>query len=198
MNSLRGRIDDLASFLHPLDTPLKDVPIHGYRPPGEASWRPRPAAVLIPILACKEPEVLLTVRSRQLPHHAGQVSLPGGGRQEGEPFPVETAVRETVEEVGIGRSLIEPLGLLDRFDTITGYRVAPVVALVHGDPRPEPCPNEVESVFCLPWSQVVHAGTYRRHHCIRDGHSYELYSMSSTPRLVWGATAAILHQLSRL
>lgn len=188
---------ELQAGLHRLESPIDDLPVRGYRPTG-SNWRPRSAAVLVPIWLTPEPEVLLTVRSRRLPKHAGQVSLPGGGRQGDEPFPIETAVRETVEEVGIRRSLIEPLGLLDRFDTITGYRVTPVVALVHGNPKPEPCPNEVESVFRLSWSQVVRSETYRRHRVIRGHHSYELYSMASTPRLVWGATAAILRQLSLL
>ncbi len=198
MTSRCGRVDDLAVYLHPLDSRLDELPVNGYRPPSGSPWRPRPAAVLIPVMTRAQPEVLLTVRSRNLPHHAGQVSLPGGGRQGHEPFPVETAVRETAEEVGIARSLIEPLGLLDQFDTITGYRVTPVVALVRGNPEPEPCPNEVESVFTLPWSQVVRPASYRRHQVMRGHHRYELYSMASAPRLVWGATAAILHQLARL
>ncbi len=198
MNRVRGRIDDLARSLHPLDSRLADVPVHGYRPQAGASWRPRAAAVLIPILESDAPEVLLTVRSRQLPRHAGQVSLPGGGRQDDEDFPLQTALRETAEEVGIGPSYIRPLGLLDQFDTITGYRVVPVVALVRGDPEPVPCPSEVDSVFGLPWKTVVCPESYRVHHVIRGRHRWELISMATTPRLVWGATAAILRQLCEI
>ncbi len=196
MNRLRGRIEHLARSLHPLDSRLDDIPVHGYQPPAGAAWRPRAAAVLIPILDRDEPEILLTVRSRHLPRHAGQVSLPGGGRQDDEDFPLQTALRETAEEVGIGAAHIRPLGLLDRFDTITGFRVVPVVALIHGDPEPVPCPSEVDSVFGLPWKTVACPDSYRRHHVIRGRHRWELISMATTPRLVWGATAAILMQLS--
>jgi 8-oxo-dGTP pyrophosphatase MutT (NUDIX family) len=190
-------VRDLRTALHPLDGPIDELPVRGYRP-ASGVWRPRPAAVLIPIFESRPPEILLTVRSRQLPRHAGQVSLPGGGRQGNEPFPIGTAVRETVEEVGFDESAIEPLGLLDQFDTITGYRVSPVVALIHGNPELKPCPHEVDSVFCLPWQQVTRPETYRRHHVIRGHHRYELYSMAATPRVVWGATAAILYQLCEL
>ena len=186
---------DLRTRLYSLETPISELPVRGYRPP-DGVWRPRPAAVLIAVWSGDEPGVLLTVRSRHLPRHAGQVSLPGGGRHGDEPFPVGTAVRETVEEVGIDESAIEPLGLLDQFDTITGYRVSPVVALIHGNPEPVPCPDEVDSVFRLSWRQVTRPETYRRHHVIRGHHRYELYSMAATPRVVWGATAAILYQLS--
>lgn len=197
MNRLGGRVEDLARVLHPLDRPLEALPLRGYRP-DSGPWRPRPAAVLVAVWLRSEPEVLLTVRSRELPHHAGQVSLPGGGRRAQEPFPLGTALRETAEEVGIDPSHIQALGLLDRFDTITGYRVVPVVALVHGEPEPVPCPSEVESVFMLPWSVVSRPESYRRHHVIRGRHRYELVSMPTQPRLVWGATAAILQQLSEV
>ncbi len=191
-------VRDLRTVLHPLDSPIDDLPVRGYRP-ASGVWRPKSAAVLIPVFVDSvQPEILLTVRSRRLPQHAGQVSLPGGGRQGNEAFPVGTAIRETVEEVGIDESVIEPLGLLDQFDTITGYRVSPVVALVHGNPEPDPCPDEVDSVFSLSWQQVTRPETYRRHHVIRGHHRYELYSMAATPRVVWGATAAILHQLCEL
>jgi 8-oxo-dGTP pyrophosphatase MutT (NUDIX family) len=195
MSSPAGRIADLAADLHSLDRPLDELPVRGYRPP-DGAWHPRPAAVLVAIWTHPEPAVLLTVRSRDLPHHAGQVSLPGGGRQHDEPFPLGTALRETAEEVGIDDRLIEPIGLLDRFDTITGYRVVPVVGLVHGDPQPVPCPNEVESVFMLPWHVVSRPQTYRRHQVLRGKHRYELVSMATAPRLVWGATAAILRQFT--
>lgn len=198
MSSGKGRIDDLARSLHPLDTPLDAMPVQGYRPLGDGAWRPRSAAVLIPILDGEQPEVLLTVRSRQLPQHGGQVALPGGGRQDDEDFPLQTALRETAEEVGIGSEYIEPLGFLDRFDTITGYRVVPVVALIRGNPRLVPCPSEVDSVFGLPWRMVVSPDSYRHHQVKRGRHSWELVSMAPAPRLVWGATAAILMQLCRV
>ncbi|QOC23610.1 CoA pyrophosphatase [Wenzhouxiangella sp. AB-CW3] len=192
-----GWIRDLARRLHPLEQPLSGLPVRGYRSPEPASWHPRPAAVLVPIIDSDDPEVLLTVRSRQLPHHAGQVSLPGGGCREPETFPVETALRETCEEIGIDTAMIEPLGLLDRYDTISGYRVVPVVARLSPEARLHPCPEEVESIFSLPWQVVIRQESYRRHRVVRGHHHYELVSMATrSPRLVWGATAAILMQLA--
>lgn len=186
----------LTSSLHPLDAPLADLTVGGFRPPG-GPWQPRPAAVLIAIVPDPTPAVVLTVRGPDMAMHAGQVSLPGGGRCGDERFPVVTALRECAEEVGLAAERVRLLGLLDHFDTISAYRVTPVVGWVDTTVCLQACPREVREVFTVPLSQVLALDSYRRHFIQRDGHHYEFWSMKlAAPWPVWGATAAILRELA--
>ncbi|RFF30089.1 CoA pyrophosphatase [Wenzhouxiangella sediminis] len=184
---------ELSARLHSPDTPEHELPIGGFRPV-HGSWNPRRAAVLIPIVFQPEPAIVLTVRSRRMSLHAGQVALPGGRREADEPFPLTTALRETSEEIGIDAGRVAVHGLLDRFDTITGYRIVPVVASIEGRPELRPCPREVEEIFTLPLDAVLDPASYRKHHVTRGGHGHELYTMPHPRWMIWGATAAILHR----
>jgi len=186
-------LPDRAARLHSPDTPHDRLPLGGFRPVHDR-WNPRPAAVLIPIIYQPDPAVVLTVRSRRMTLHAGQVALPGGRREADEPFPLHTALRETSEEIGIQPDRVSIHGLLDRFDTITGYRIVPVVASILGAPTLRPCPNEVETIFTLPMATVLDPASYRHHRVTRAGHSYDLISMAHPRWMIWGATAAILHR----
>lgn len=186
----------LSQKLNRIDARPDSLPVGGYRPPAGA-WMPRPAAVLIPILLEPEPRVILTVRSRGMISHAGQVALPGGGHSGDEDYPLETALREASEEIGIEQENVSILGLLDGFDTISAWRVIPVVGTISGQINLKPCAREVCEIFSLPLSQVLDSASYRRHTVIRHGHGYEVLSMNSGIRTVWGATAAILHDLAR-
>ncbi len=192
-------LKELAARLYPLQTPLDELPVVGYRAPGPAAAL-RPAAVLVAVVDQNEPSVVLTVRSRAMSLHAGQVALPGGRPEAGETFPLETAMRETAEETGIRADSIQPLGLLGRHDTITGFRVVPVVARILGQPVLKPCPDEVEDIFTVPLSRVLTTANYRHHSVCRANHVHQLVTLAHPhPRwMIWGATAAILHQLSAL
>lgn len=194
MIEIDARLARLASYLHPLDSRTDSLPVQGYRPPGDR-WRPVPAAVLVALVLDPEPHVLLTVRNRRLSRHAGQVALPGGRAEPDEPFPVATALREAREEVGLKPEQVELLGLLDRFDTITGFRISPVVAAVHGPAEWQACPLEVAQIFTLPLVRVLDPESYRRHEIRRGGFSHEAWTMKSGCRPIWGATAAILRAL---
>jgi len=186
--------DWLAARLHSPDTPHDALPVRGFRQQ-RRNWRPRPAAVLLPIVHEPEPAIVLTVRSRKLSLHAGQVAFPGGGREPSDAFPLGTALRETSEEIGIDSGQLCVHGLLDRFDTITGYRIVPVVASIEGSPRLRACPREVEQIFTLPLATALDPESYRQHLVMRGDYSHELYTMSAHHRwMIWGATAAILHQ----
>ena len=90
----------------------------------------RPAAVLIPVVDHPEPTVLLTQRSPHLSSHAGQISFPGGKIDAGDASPMEAALREADEEVGLAREFIEPIGYLDLYGTAFGFRILPTVAKV--------------------------------------------------------------------
>ena len=188
----------LSARLHPLDA---SPPVHGYTSltPGWTAplTGPREAAVLVPIIdRSKALSVLLTVRSPGLSSHASQIAFPGGRIDAGDATVVAAALRETWEETGITQDFITPVGRLDAFDTGTHFRIHPVVALVRPGFTAVPNPGEVEEVFEVPLAYLmdvtnheVHTGVWndqaRRFHAIRFGRYF-----------IWGATAAILVNLS--
>lgn len=187
----------LVSALHAADFPVENLAVDGYRPVGDA-WRPRPAAVLVPIVLQPEPAVVLTVRSDALHSHAGQVALPGGGRSAGEAFPLGTALREASEEIGITPGEVRVVGMTRCFDTISAYRIVPVVGLIDIAPQLTACPNEVRAIFLVPLRRVLDPSSYCRHDVRHRARHYELWSMRSECWPVWGATAAILAHLAEL
>jgi ADP-ribose pyrophosphatase YjhB (NUDIX family) len=123
--------DGLLDAVSPLESGVRALRVDGYRPPNGNDYRPRKtAAVLVPFLDLPEPELVLTRRADHLPQHPGQVSFPGGAAEEDDRSAVQTALREAFEEIGLPPELARPIGFLDRMDTISDYRVLPVVALV--------------------------------------------------------------------
>lgn len=196
MIDLDGWLDRLSSSLNPIDAPLAGLAVRGYRPQAR-SRALRRAAVLIAIALQPQPSVVLTVRPRGMSEHAGQVALPGGGWEEGEDFPLATALRESREEIGLDWSQVRPLGLLDHFDTISAYRVTPVVAVMETAVNFTPCPREVHRLFTLPVERVLDPASFRRHWIQRDRQSWDFWSMRAQGCWpIWGATAAILRELA--
>ncbi|HKL52295.1 MAG TPA: CoA pyrophosphatase [Wenzhouxiangellaceae bacterium] len=180
----------LSARLYSLDTPLSDLPVGGYRP--NSDNRPRAAAVLVGVTAGPEPAVVLTLRSRQMEHHAGQVSFPGGGRDTPGESVVETALREAREEAGIEERRVRPLGYLGRYDTITGYRMTAVVASLDANMTFQPDHNEVESVFTVPLADVADPACFRRDTVRYAGRRFEIVTFEHASHHIWGATAALL------
>ena len=90
----------------------------------------RPAAVLIPVVDHREPTVLLTQRAAHLNNHAGQISFPGGKIDATDASPLDAALREAEEEIGLNRDFVEPIGYLDLYATAFGFRILPTVARV--------------------------------------------------------------------
>lgn len=197
MTEADDRLKRLSSVLFPLGTALADLPVDGYKP-HSVNWRPRSAAVLLPIITEPEPALILTVRSDELKSHAGQVAFPGGGREANEAFPLNTALREAHEEVGINPGQVKALGLMRCFDTITAYRIVPVVGLIRGPWQANACPREVRQVFRLPLAEALQPTAYRRHLVRRQQREYPVWSMRSACWPIWGATAAILSHLAEL
>lgn len=183
----------LARCLLPLVTPVRDLPLGGYRPSGVE--RPRPAAVLVGILATQWPAVLLTVRSDRLARHAGQVAFPGGGRESGDRSIVGTALREAHEEIGLEPDQVDPVGFLGRYDTISGYRITAVVGAVLQAGQWRPDGVEVERVFTVPLAQVADDGCYRRDRVRYAGRRFEILTLEHPEARIWGATAALLYDL---
>ncbi|MFN3746143.1 MAG: CoA pyrophosphatase [Hyphomicrobiaceae bacterium] len=156
---------------------------------------PRPAAVLVPIIARAELTVLLTERTAHLATHAGQIAFPGGKVEETDPDTVHTALREAEEEIGLSRTLVEPLGFLDGYRTGTGFLVTPVVALVRPDFVLVPDPGEVASTFEVPLAFLMDPANHKRHSRPWRGRERHYYAMPYGERYIWGATAGMLKNL---
>ena len=167
----------------------------GRLPELAALGRLRPAAVLLPIV--NRPfglSVLLTLRASDLRAHSGQVAFPGGKIDAGE-TPREAALRETREEVGLEERFIEPLGWLDPYFTGTGFRVAPLVALVEPSFVLTINKLEVDEVFETPFAFLMDAANHRLEEREWRGRRRKYYAMPHEGRYIWGATAGILRNL---
>lgn len=187
----------LGSALFSLETPISGLPLAGYR--ADSRERPRPAAVLVGVTSGAEPAIVLTLRSRALAHHAGQVSFPGGGRDGPDESPLDTALREAQEEAGMERRHVRPLGYLGRYDTITGYRMTAVVASLAPEIILTPDHQEVDSVFTVPLAHVTDPDRYRSERVRYSGRCFEIITLEHPSHHIWGATAALLHDFgSRL
>lgn len=155
-----------------------------------------PAAVLIPLV--ERPDgwtVLLTQRTEHLTNHAGQISFPGGRAEVDDPSPVDTALREAEEEIGLRREWIEIAGFLDLYQTVTGFLVTPVVGFVTPGFTLEADPFEVAEVFEVPLTFVLDPRHHERHSRLRNGQRREYYVLPYHNYYIWGATAAMLVNL---
>lgn len=153
----------------------------------------RHAAVLIALSSDSEGQlcVILTERSVTLRAHAGQIALPGGRIEPGE-TPVEAALREADEEVGLPAGAVRPLGFADPYATRTGFLVVPVLGLLTRQVTLRPDPREVAAVFVAPWDRLINAH-YRREIAVeRDGVTRRFYETMWEERRIWGVTAGIL------
>lgn len=158
---------------------------------------PKPAAVLIPILAAPEPQVVLTQRSEHLSAHAGQICFPGG-RQQGEDSDlVRTALREAEEEIGLDPTRVAIAGFLDPYSTVTGFTVLPVVGLIEDAGPFAPHAGEVADIFQVPLAFLLDPGNVEVARIERDGRTRDTYVFHYGERRIWGATAAIIVQLAR-
>lgn len=155
----------------------------------------KPAAVLIAVT--DDGNLVLTKRSAQLQHHAGQVAFPGGRMDASDRDLVHTARRETREEIGMPEDSIDVLGVLPAHETVTSYAVTPVVALVPSAHRYRADPNEVADVFHVPLDHVLSAGNYRIESRVWQGRQRYYYTVPYGPYFIWGATARILRSLAQ-
>ncbi len=153
----------------------------------------RPAAVLLALVdRGMELNVLLTRRTEDLAQHAGQVSFPGGGIDADDVDAVAAALRETHEEIGVERGLIEPFGYLDTFETISSYRIVPVVAWLDASYRAVPNPREVAEVFEVPLAHFVDPANRHSRSLSFRGRERDIHEFFYAGQRIWGATAAML------
>lgn len=186
----------VAAAVSPLESGVQPLAVNGYRPPGGAVYRPgRTAAVLVPLMDLEEPQVVFTRRAEHLVQHPGQVSFPGGAAEKEDDSAVQTALREAFEEIGLQAEQTRPIGFLDRMDTISDYRVLPVVAFVEGQVDWIIDASEVAEVFTVPLEFVLNKENYSKQSVQRDGKNLRLWSMRWEQHHIWGATASMLLNL---
>ena len=158
----------------------------------------RAAAVLVPIVERPDGHtVLLTRRADHLHDHPGQVSFPGGRLDDTDRGPIDAALRETAEEIGLGREYVELAGLLDGYETVTGYGVTPVVAFIRPGFSLSLDAFEVAEAFEVPLAFFLDETSRRLHSGLRDGRRRYFYAFEYGDRCIWGATAGMLVNLQR-
>ena len=155
----------------------------------------RPAAVLIPVVDHDEPTVLLTQRSAHLNEHAGQIAFPGGKIDATDKSPLDAALREAEEEVGLDRSYVDPIGYLDLYGTGFGFRILPTVARVKPGFKLTINHSEVDDAFEVPLSFLMNPANHQLHSKEFRGMERSYYAMPFAERYIWGATAGILRVL---
>ncbi len=156
------------------------------------------ASVLIPLVQREGGlTMLLTQRTAHLTDHAGQISFPGGRAEDYDSSPVDTALRETEEEIGLDRKHVEIIGALPDYVTGTGYRVTPVVGLVQPPFKLTPDANEVAEIFEVPLAFLMNAANHRRLSIeLPEGAGRRsFYAMPYERFFIWGATAGMLRNL---
>ena len=163
-------------------------------PPGRIL---RPAGVLLPVWLGDGPSrLILTKRSSHLKHHPGQIAFPGGKVDPDDDGPVGAALREAHEEIGLPRQRVEVLGTLPPHETVTGFIVTPVLALVRGPLEFIPEAGEVDEAFTVPLSHVLDVTRYHIERRRWRGEWRRYYAVPYGPYYIWGATARILRGLA--
>ena len=160
---------------------------------------PIPAAVLIPIVDHgRQLTVLLTQRAADLKNHAGQISFPGGRIEQDDAGPLQAALRETEEEIGLERRFVDVVGYLPDHLIISGYRVTPVVGLVRPGFSLALDTTEVTETFEVPLGFMLDPANHKaRRRKLGEG-EIEVYDIPYGGRNIWGATAGMIITLYRL
>ena len=157
-----------------------------------------PAAVLVPLI--DHPDrltVLFTQRANTLPDHPGQISFPGGRQEPQDEGARDAALREAQEEIGLDGTRVAVLGELDPYETVTGYRVIPVVGWVTPPIEVTIDPMEVAEVFEVPFAHFQEPANFHLRSRLVNGLERRYYEVPYGDYYIWGATAAMLMMLHR-
>lgn len=156
-----------------------------------------PAAVLVAVVDRTEPGLILTQRTESLRRHAGQIAFPGGRIDPGDADAADAALREAEEEIALPRAAATVVGQADLYLTVTGFEVTPVVAVIPPDLAYHPNEAEVADVFEVPLAFVLDPANHLRATAEWQGQTRHFYEIHWDNRRIWGATAAMLINLSR-
>lgn len=154
------------------------------------------SAVLIPIVKTSAGlDLLFTKRTESVEHHKGQISFPGGAADPMDGSPAETALRESHEEIGLERSAVSVLGMMDDLQTPSGFVVTPVVGFIEHLPQLRLNSQEVAELVFLPLRRFFDDSVRHSKMMERNGITYEVYFYEVWKEPVWGATAYLIKQL---
>jgi 8-oxo-dGTP pyrophosphatase MutT (NUDIX family) len=155
-----------------------------------------PAAVLLPLYKKQgEYHILLTKRTEKVEHHKGQISFPGGAHHENDRGPVDTALRETFEEIGVCPEDVEILGELDNMVTLTSnFLVTPFVGIIPYPYKLTVNEDEIEELVEVPLSALADEKNHREEVYIIEGTKFKAIIFDYQGHVIWGATARILEQ----
>jgi 8-oxo-dGTP pyrophosphatase MutT (NUDIX family) len=154
------------------------------------------AAVLIAVTERTDPGVILTVRREHLRTHAGQIAFPGGRVDEGEDV-IAAALREANEEILLDRDAVTVIDAIEPYRTVTGYVVTPVLGAIAPDLPLQPHEHEVADWFEAPLAFLLDPANQHPRSALFDGHMRHYYEIVWNGRRIWGATAAMIVNLSR-
>ena len=154
------------------------------------------AAVLVAITERPEPGVILTVRREHMRTHAGQVAFPGGRVDPGEDA-IAAALREAQEEILLDPAAVDVIGTIESYRTVTNYRVTPVIGAIPPDLPLEPHEHEVADWFEAPLGFLLDPANQQRRSALFQGRERHYYEIDWNGRRIWGATAAMIVNLSR-
>ncbi|MGH6616409.1 CoA pyrophosphatase [Sphingomonas sp.] len=155
------------------------------------------AAVLIPVTDRTDPGVILTQRPDTMRRHAGQIAFPGGRIDSGDADAIAAALREAEEEIALPRANVTVIGMADRYRTVTGFDVTPVIGVVPPDLVLVPNAAEVADVFEVPLGYLLESANHVEATTEWQGRNRHYYEINWNGRRIWGATAAIIVNLSR-
>ncbi len=156
----------------------------------------RPAAVLLAFgVGATGLHLYLTKRASHLRHHPGQIAFPGGKLDPSDAGPMDAALREAQEEIGLPRANVQVLGVLEPHETVTGFLVTPVLARIAGPFTPRPEAGEVEEVFTVPLDHIADPARFRIERRRWRGSWRAYYVAPHGPYYIWGATARMLRAL---
>lgn len=155
-----------------------------------------PAAVLVAVTDRPRPGVILTRRTETLRRHAGQVAFPGGRIDPGEDA-IEAALREAEEEIALPRQQVDLVGPADRYITVTGFQVTPVIGVIPPDLAITPSASEVADWFETPLDFLLDPANHIEREVDWQGRQRRYYEIMWNDRRIWGATAAMIVNLAR-
>ncbi|MCY3732620.1 MAG: CoA pyrophosphatase [Rhodospirillaceae bacterium] len=191
---IEARLAAAPAHTDPLTRTLRDV--EGPVPQSLIDYLQKgrsPAAVLLGLV--ERPgglAVLFTERAKHLKDHPGQVSFPGGRIQPGDAGPVQAALREAEEEIGLDPRQVAVAGCLERLLTVTGFLITPVVGFIAPEFRPVADRTEVADVFEVPLQFLLDADNVRRRYRERLGARMRVHEIEYEGHRIWGATASML------